>query len=171
MKGVIFEVSMFNERGPLIGQNNGEPYEPLFIMVDNILPVHLCASSNWLNLCAVSLLTNDSWLYTCLVYIWQESVLQCQTPSSSTWKCVQTFLLRIKDRAQQCCKGARLHGGGDTAQKNLYWEGGQRTYFVEEGNNWGGDTAQHWLSLSAKFHACVTLLSDKFLWGLLLVNF
>ena len=31
----------------------------------------------------------------------------------------------------------------DLGSKNLYWEGGHRTYFVDEGNTWGGDTAQH----------------------------
>ena len=30
-----------------------------------------------------------------------------------------------------------------TAQKNVYWKGGHRTYLLDEGNNWGGDTAQH----------------------------
>ena len=45
-------------------------------------------------------------------------------------------------------------GGGDTAHISLLGEqlgwikksilgGGHRTYFVEEGNNMGGDTAQH----------------------------
>ena len=29
--------------------------------------------------------------------------------------------------------------GGTPHRKNLYWD----TYFVEEGNNLGGDTAQH----------------------------
>ena len=33
--------------------------------------------------------------------------------------------------------------GGDTAQKNIYWKGGPRTYLLDEGNNWGGDTAQN----------------------------
>ena len=34
--------------------------------------------------------------------------------------------------------------GGDTAQKKrLLRGGGHRTYFVDEGNTWGGDTAQH----------------------------
>ena len=28
--------------------------------------------------------------------------------------------------------------------KNVYWKGGHRTYFVDGGNNLGGDTAQHW---------------------------
>ena len=27
--------------------------------------------------------------------------------------------------------------------KNIYWEAGHCTYFVDGGNNWGGDTAQH----------------------------
>ena len=25
----------------------------------------------------------------------------------------------------------------------VYWEAGHRTYFVDEGNTWGGDTTQH----------------------------
>ena len=29
-------------------------------------------------------------------------------------------------------------------KKKLFWEGGHRTYFVDWGNNWGEDTAQHW---------------------------
>ena len=33
--------------------------------------------------------------------------------------------------------------GGDTAQRNVHWKGGLRTYLLDEGNNWGGDTAQH----------------------------
>ena len=34
--------------------------------------------------------------------------------------------------------------GEDTAQHNIErWEGGHRTYFVDGRNNWGGDTAQH----------------------------
>ena len=40
------------------------------------------------------------------------------------------FLSRIQDR-DECGKG-----------QGLNW-GGHRTYFVDEGNNWGGDTIQH----------------------------
>ena len=47
--------------------------------------------------------------------------------------------------------------------------GGHRTYFVVEGSNWGEDTAQHWLSLIAKFHVCITLPSGRFWWGLFLL--
>ena len=51
-----------------------------------------------------------------------------------------------------------IGGGGDTAPKTVNREGGtphilsyrekytgwgHRTYFVDWGNNWGGDTAQH----------------------------
>ena len=33
---------------------------------------------------------------------------------------------------------------GDTAQnKHILGGGGHRTYFVDEENNWDGDTAQH----------------------------
>ena len=33
--------------------------------------------------------------------------------------------------------------GGTPHRKNVYWEGEHHTYFVDEGNTWGGDTAQH----------------------------
>ena len=33
--------------------------------------------------------------------------------------------------------------GGTPHRKNVYWEGGHRTYFVDKSNTWGGDTAQH----------------------------
>ena len=33
--------------------------------------------------------------------------------------------------------------GNNWGGKNIYWEGGHRTYIIEGGNNWGGDTAQH----------------------------
>ena len=41
--------------------------------------------------------------------------------------------LRIQDRAE-FCKGAKLHRGGDTAQKNVSREGGHRIiYFLKRG--------------------------------------
>ena len=52
------------------------------------------------------------------------------------------MLLRIQDRAK-CGKGTILHrGGGHLTGKNVYWEGGHRTYFIDGGNIWGGDFAQ-----------------------------
>ena len=42
-----------------------------------------------------------------------------------------------------CLHLANYNGGGDTSQKKHILEGGNRTYFVDWGNNWGGDTAQH----------------------------
>ena len=43
-------------------------------------------------------------------------------------------LLRIQDRAK-CGKGTELHGG-DTAQKNLYWKGGDTAHtFLMSGAN------------------------------------
>ena len=43
-------------------------------------------------------------------------------------------LLRIQDR-DKCGKGTELHGGGDTAQKNLYWKGDTAHTFLMSGTN------------------------------------
>ena len=42
------------------------------------------------------------------------------------------ILLRIQDRAERG-KVKELH------RKNLYWEGGHRTYFLDGGDNWDGE--------------------------------
>ena len=50
-----------------------------------------------------------------------------------------SILLRIQGRARV----EKTTLGGTPHRKNVYWEGGHRTYFVDEGDTWGGDTAQH----------------------------
>ena len=44
--------------------------------------------------------------------------------------------IRIQDRAE-CGEGKELQfvGGRNTAQKNVYWEGGHCTYFLDGGTN------------------------------------
>ena len=37
----------------------------------------------------------------------------------------------------------KLHWGGHRTEKMYTGRGGHRTYFVDESNTWGGDTAQH----------------------------
>ena len=46
-----------------------------------------------------------------------------------TWKYVQMFILRIKDRAE-CVKGTGLHGGRDTAQNKHILGGGDTAHIL-----------------------------------------
>ena len=48
------------------------------------------------------------------------------------------LLHRIQDR-DGCGKDKGLHWGGTPHNKNIYWEGGHRTYFLDWVNNWGGE--------------------------------
>merc|ERR1712122_188549 len=74
--------------------------------------------------------------------------------------------------------------GGDTAHTLLRW--GHCTYLIGVGTPhipyWGGDTAHSLLgwghcttlkeiSLSTKFHVCISLPSGRFWWGLLLLRY
>ena len=50
-----------------------------------------------------------------------------------------SILLTIQDRARV----EKTTFGGTPHRKNVYWEGGHHTYFVDKGDTCGGDTAQH----------------------------
>ena len=57
------------------------------------------------------------------------------------------FLLWLESKTEPSVAKAQnyIGGGGDTAQKYLYWKrGGHRTYLVDEWNKSSGDNAQHW---------------------------
>ena len=57
-----------------------------------------------------------------------KNVLRCSYVESKT----ETSVAKAKD----------FMGGGDTAQKKCILGGGT-PHIVDEGNSWGGDTAQH----------------------------
>ena len=57
------------------------------------------------------------------------------------------FSTLLKIQKEPCvAKAPNFIGGGTPHRKNVYWDerGGHSTYSVDVGNNWGGDTAQHW---------------------------
>ena len=57
---------------------------------------------------------------------------------SRVWQRHRTMYIGRRDTAHTF-----LMQGIDWEGENIYWQGGYRTYFVDRGNNWGGDTAQH----------------------------
>ena len=72
-----------------------------------------------------------------------QNAQKSQSVASSCKLELDMTLQRIQYIAK-CYKGTELQWGGDTAQKKTSTgRGGHRTYFVDGGNNWGGDTAQH----------------------------
>ena len=94
-----------------------------------------------------------------------ENVSKCSYLESKT----ESIVAKTQDYMGGHRTEKTILGGGEHRTCFLDWVNnwgvrvGHRTYFVEEGSNWGEDTAQHWLSLRAKFYVCITLPSGRFL--------
>ena len=56
----------------------------------------------------------------------------------------QIFRPRIQDKPKCGKKHKITWDGGTLHRSNVYLKGRHYTYLPDEGNNWGGDTAQHW---------------------------
>ena len=52
-------------------------------------------------------------------------------------------ILNFAKNPRQSQSGKKLHWGGNRTEKTYTGRGGHRTYFVDKGNTWGGDTAQY----------------------------